>query len=165
MNNENNTMNLKEKIKNYKELDYEGKMGAVEDITAFLIEQYDTVFGDEPIHPKTYNEVVKSVSGLLKNLSSLNMYNRDAAMKDNIDFTHPKIQRGMYFLMETIIQIMKESGVSEEQIGVFANTASIKLIGFEDKLNSVLKKISSSIVETVPNPLVEKALGHDPKDK
>lgn len=165
MDNENNTMNLKEKIKNYKELDYEGKMGVVEDITAFLIEQYDTVLGDEFIHPKTYNEVVKSVSGLLKNLSSLNMYNRDASMRDNIDFTHPKIQRGMYFLMETVIQTMKESGVSEEQIGVFANTASIKLIGFEDKLNSVLKKISSSIVETAPNPLVEKALGHNPKDK
>ncbi len=165
MDNEKNTLNLKEKIKNYKELDYEGKMGVVEDITAFLIEQYDTVLEDEFIHPKTYNEVVKSVSGLLKNLSSLNMYNRDAAMRDNIDFTHPKIQRGMYFLMETVIQTMKESGVSEEQIGVFANTASIKLIGFEDKLNSVLKKISSSIVETAPNPLVEKALGHDPKDK
>ena len=153
-------MALREKIKNYHTLDYEQKMAVVEDITATLIEKYDEIINSD-IDPKLYNDTVKSISQLLKNLSTLNIHNREAAMKDNIDFTHPKIQKGMYFLMEVVINTLKETGISEEQINVFANNLSINLIGFEDKLNSELKKLSSTLVDTAKNPLIEKVLGKD----
>jgi len=156
---------LSTKLKNYKDLPFEEKMDLVEDITATIISQYgellDSVDGEDrsfAIGSKGYNEAVKSMTSLLGQLSKLNIYNRESAMKDNIDFNHPKIQKGMYFLIEAVIDSMKESDIDDTQIAVFSNTLSLKLVGFEDQLNSTLKKLASTLVDTAKNPLIEKIL-------
>jgi len=105
---------------------------------------------------KDVNDIIKNLSRLSNNLSNSLYKKRSIEISDDIDFTHPKIQRGFYFLIEVFLDTLKEVGVEEDVVGAVTNSLSAGLIGFEEKLNKELKTIASNLVNDVDNPLKNK---------
>lgn len=79
-------------------------------------------------------------------------------MAEEIDFTHPKIQKAFEFMVEAMLETMNEVGIDEIAMENFVTTFGLKMQGFEQDLNTRMRGVASSIsqLSKVTNPLMEK---------
>ena len=102
--------------------------------------------------------LVDMITKLSASISSIIFKKKDFEYKEDIDFTHPKIQKSYLFLIQAVYESLVDEGYSEDDISDIMNTLSSKLIGFEEKLNRVLKNVSMNMIDRTANPLVRKTI-------
>lgn len=111
---------------------------------------------------KLSNAIAKQTALISSNLMAKYKMDRD----EEVDFNNPKIQRGMAFLFEMFLDTLRDLKLDENLILNIVNHLSTKAVGFEDRLNHALKNVSSTMLDSIHNPLipeVEKSMGKSPK--
>jgi len=139
--------------------DFETQINEVIDINQKLLKSINELYNsDEEISLIELNTITNITSKISSNLSSIFFKIEEMKNKEDIDFNHPKIQRGLMFLTQVFLESMKDSGVSDDKIEQVFNDLSIKLTGFEDRLNRTLRTTKSHMIEHTINPLVKKSI-------
>lgn len=108
---------------------------------------------DEVISAKDLVVISNAISGLMKNVYGSLFKMQELENKNEVDFHHPKFQRGMVFLMELVVESLRATGFQKNQIDEFLREASVRMMGMEDKLNASMKGISQEMVPKLANPL------------
>lgn len=94
------------------------------------------------------------VVGLMKHLESSLYKKREFESREEVDLSHPKIQRAMDWVIEGVLQSLTESGVQSDVVTTFVHKLGHKMVGFEEEANKRLKGTSFSKLETLDNPLI-----------
>lgn len=124
-------------------------------VCKFLSEIVD----DQSLPRKVRMDASKSLLSISKHVADISFKKRDIEAKDEVDFHHPKIEKGYYFLMEVVLDALKECGIDAGRLDLFVKIMGERLLGFEDKLNKELKTLSGNLVNKATNPLLPKILG------
>lgn len=82
---------------------------------------------------------------------------QDYIAAEEIDFLHPKVQKAFEFLIQGVLETLKEI-VNEDQLQEFVNRFSTTMIGFEEELDKRMYGVSSKTVDKVQNPLLKRFL-------
>lgn len=101
------------------------------------------------------SEQVMRVNSVLKDITSSLYKKREFELKEEIDVNHPKIQKVMEWMIEAILDSLKDVGVNKELISAFVHNFSVRMVGFEESSNKKLKGVSFSKLETIENPLID----------
>ena len=80
----------------------------------------------------------------------------DYEAREEIDFTHPKIQKAFLFVVEAVIETMKEIGIEPAMIDTFLIEFGFRMVGFEEELTKRMKGLSAQTLDKVENPLLKK---------
>ena len=81
---------------------------------------------------------------------------QDYTQREEIDFKHPKVQKAFEFLVQGVLETLKELKLSEDTINNFIERFSNSMIGFEAELDARMYGISGATIEQVENPLLKK---------
>lgn len=92
---------------------------------------------------------------LLQNLEKSLYQQYDFTTREEIDFTHPKVQKGFEFMIVEVLEIMKDMGLEQSTIMEFTERFSTSMVGFEQELNTRLKGVGNAALDLVRNPLLE----------
>lgn len=117
------------------------------------------IVDDKSLPRKVRMDASKSLLSISKHVADISFKKRDIEAKDEVDFHHPKIEKGYYFLMEVVLDALKECNIDAGRIDLFVKIMGERLLGFEDKLNKELKTLSGNLVNKATNPLLTKMLG------
>lgn len=106
------------------------------------------------IKSKKANEA-RQIIYILRDLMKSIYEEQEYTQKEEIDFTHPKIQKAFEFIVEGVLEVLKEMGIPQEQLIEFASRFSTSMVGFESKIDIRFKGISSKALDKVENPLLK----------
>lgn len=81
---------------------------------------------------------------------------QDYTQREEIDFKHPKVQKAFEFLVQGVLETLKEVKLSEDQINNFIERFSTSMIGFEAELDARMYGVSGTAIEQIENPLLHK---------
>lgn len=98
---------------------------------------------------------ITNVTRLINDIE-VSLYKKaDFEIAQEVDFHHPKIQLAFKFLYEVVKENLSDF-LTPDEMDIFSQQFSIALTGFEDELNTRLKGLSSSVLSTIPNPILKK---------
>lgn len=120
-----------------------------------------SIVDDDGLPRKVRMDASKALMSITKHIADISFKKRDMEAKDEVDFHHPKIEKGYYFLMEVVLDSMRQCGIDTGRINQFVTIMGERLLGFEDRLNKELKTLSGNMVNRASNPLILKSLGKD----
>lgn len=83
---------------------------------------------------------------------------RKLTQREDVDFNHPKIQRGFGCFLDIVFKVMTEMNLDDASINTFSNILTKELVGFEDKLNTAFKRAPLNMLDRIENPLVKRVL-------
>lgn len=81
---------------------------------------------------------------------------QDYTQREEIDFKHPKVQKAFEFLVQGVLETLKELKLNDDTINNFIERFSNSMIGFEAELDARMYGISGTAIEQVENPLLKK---------
>jgi hypothetical protein len=113
---------------------------------------------EEELSLNELNVIVNMTTKIANALSTIELKQYEFTLKEDIDFHHPKIQKGMQFLVSAFIESLQDTDLDPETTQEVANNLSIKLFDFENRLNKSLKNIRMNAVEYATNPLVKQII-------
>ena len=101
---------------------------------------------------KQAQEISESIDRVIKGIYDL----QDFTNREEIDFKHPKIQKAFEFMVEGVLEIMKQMKLGDDVINEFINRFSTSMIGFEEGVDKRLRGVSNNTLHMIKNPLMEK---------
>lgn len=146
--------------KDFKDKSFDEKIDLVDQFNASIIEFVNNnVFsGGRKLELSEFNETLRVISGITKNMQSSAFKKKEIEQKDEIDFNHRKIETAFRFLIEAVLHSMGDVGIDEYKQNEFSMKLSKKLLGFEERLNNSIGKAHISAIDTISNPLVDTIL-------
>lgn len=96
---------------------------------------------------------VNQVNAMLKTLQDSLYRKRELEGKEEIDVSHPKIQKVLGWLVEMVLESMRDLGYDESTRLALQHTLSTKIVGFEEAANKKLKGVAFPDLDDLENPL------------
>lgn len=128
--------------------------------TLLLVPQVNSLYGADEIDYVTdkkarqARDLHRTIEDLKASVYDLQEYTN----REEIDFKHPKVQKSFEFIVEGVLQVMKEQKIPDEDINEFIERFSSSMVGFEDTLDTRMRGVSNTTLDKVKNPLLEKYL-------
>ncbi len=98
---------------------------------------------------------IQKIMGVLNKMEASLYKKRDMEIKEEVDLGHPKFQKALEWVVESILLSMTEVKISSEAQGNFIRNFSTRMIGFEESANKKLKGRSFQTLDELKNPLIK----------
>jgi hypothetical protein len=98
---------------------------------------------------------VNSVVALIGNIETSLYRKKEMEAKEEVDLSHPKIQKALEWVIEATTISLRDAGVEDALISNYIIKLAQRMVGFEEEANKRLKGVAFTKLETVDNPLIE----------
>lgn len=109
-------------------------------------------------------KIVKEIGNQTKIIQRIMFEKRKLERSEEVNFEHPKIQKAFYFLFEAVLDTLKDVNVGDALTVSIVNNLEKRLSRFEEKLQASMRGVSLTMLDSLANPLVLKALGKAEKE-
>ncbi len=117
----------------------------------FLTSQLQTK-GDK-VTPNRTSEV-NAVINLIGNIETSMYRKKEMEAKEEVDLSHPKIQKALEWVVEASTIALKDAGVEDALVSNYIIKLAQRMVGFEEEANKRLKGVAFTKLEVVENPLI-----------
>ncbi len=96
---------------------------------------------------------INNLLGVISSIESAMYRKRDMEAKEEVDLSHPKIQKALEWVITATTEAMKEVGIPDTQIANYVHKLAQKMVGFEEEANKRLRGVNFQKLDTLDNPL------------
>lgn len=124
----------------------EAKLAMIPFLTAQLQTEGDI---KTPDRSKQINNLIN----LMNNIESSLYRKKEMEAREEVDLSHPKIQKALEWVIEATTIALNDIGVENSQVANYIHKLAQRMVGFEEEANKRLKGVAFQKLDTVENPI------------